>query len=85
MNLQCVPDPYAGLIPPNQPGGPVVSGGPFSDGANHGPGVYTKTLTFSSPGTYTLASGIYVLEQGISVTGQANLLSAVLAHLHHFD
>ena len=69
-----VPDPYgpsvANLQPPSSSGQPV-----YTDGANHGPGVYTTTLTFSSPGDYVLATGTYILDQGISVSGQANLSS----------
>jgi hypothetical protein len=66
-----VPDPYAGLTPPSTSGPPV-----YTDGAYHGPGVYTTTLSFSGQGSQQLATGTYILEAGISVTGQASLTSA---------
>jgi hypothetical protein len=70
-------DPYG----PNPPGinlqPPSTSGRPvYSDGLYHGPGVYTTTLTFSAQGTTTLASGVYILEAGITVQGQASINSA---------
>ncbi len=69
-----VPDPYAGLHAPNSSGGPVVSGGPWSDGTYHGPGLYDATLSLTS--SLQLGSGIYVLNVGISVTGNATITSA---------
>jgi hypothetical protein len=73
---QADPDPYGpspglNLQPPSTNGLPV-----YSDGNYHGPGVYSTTLTFSGQGTTTLATGTYILQQGISVSGQASLANA---------
>jgi hypothetical protein len=75
------PDPYGSnpggnnLQPPSTTGLPV-----FANGSSHGttvqPGVYQTTLTFSGNTAFTMASGIYILQQGISVTGGASLTSA---------
>jgi hypothetical protein len=63
-----VPDPYAGLTPPSTTGLTT-----YSDGTYHGPGIYTSTLSLAGSTTQTFASGIYILEQGISVTGNAGI------------
>lgn len=64
-------DPYAGLTPPSTTGLNV-----YSDGAYHGPGVYTNTLTLSGQSSTTFAAGIYILQNGISVSGGANISNA---------
>jgi hypothetical protein len=71
VNGPVVSDPYASLTPPSANGLPV-----YSDGNYHGPGVYTTTLSFSGSGSQALATGTYILQQGISVTGQASLTTA---------
>jgi hypothetical protein len=71
VNGPVIPDPYAGLTPPSTNGLPV-----YTDGSYHGPGVYTTTLSFSGNTSQQLATGTYILEGGISVTGQASLTSA---------
>lgn len=52
---------------------PVETGLPhFTDGNYHGPGVYdTRTLSISSNTTF--ASGVYILNNGISLTGSATI------------
>jgi hypothetical protein len=65
-----VPDPLVGLTNPSTTGMPV-----YTDGNYHGPGVYTAKLSISG-GSVTLASGIYVLQNGISVSGTAAVTSA---------
>lgn len=66
-----ISDPYTALTPPSLSGLPTYSGP-----SNQGPGIYTNTLTLSGTSTTTLASGIYVLEAGISVSGGASVSSA---------
>jgi prepilin-type N-terminal cleavage/methylation domain-containing protein len=74
-----VTDPYAGLTPPVTglqtatltPGG-TYQGFSVYGGAYSGPGIYTSTLTFPN-GTTTMASGVYILMSGISLSGQQNL------------
>jgi hypothetical protein len=61
----------AGLAAPSTAGMPV-----YSDGAYHGPGVYTSKLSIGDGSTVVLASGIYVLQNGLSVSGTANVSSA---------
>jgi prepilin-type N-terminal cleavage/methylation domain-containing protein len=79
-----VPDPYAGLAPPVtglmtaslNPGTPYQGLNVYGPGASYsGPGIYTDTLTFTG-GTTTFASGVYVLMNGISVSGNATLVTA---------
>jgi prepilin-type N-terminal cleavage/methylation domain-containing protein len=67
-------DPYATLTPPISAGLPVYTGTSYQ-----GPGVYTNTLTFSGNTTTTMATGTYILENGISVTGQASVTSQTAA------
>jgi prepilin-type N-terminal cleavage/methylation domain-containing protein len=79
------PDPFSGLTPPVSglplPGGThqvtMFNGQPLSvfnnGGGNNyeGPGVYTQTLSFTT--STTLASGVYVLENGLSITGNGTI------------
>jgi type II secretory pathway pseudopilin PulG len=58
-----IADPYAGLIAPSTAGMTSRSGCPSGAAL---PGVYASTLTISS--SCTLASGIYVLQAGLSIT-----------------
>jgi prepilin-type N-terminal cleavage/methylation domain-containing protein len=65
-------DPFQGLPYPDEAGLPV-----YTDGANHGPGVY-RTLPLSFTGNnqqFHLDPGIYILEAGISMSGNGNVLS----------
>jgi hypothetical protein len=57
-----IPDPYAGLAPP--PAGATQSG---CRGGHASPGVYPDTLAIGAS-TCELDSGVYILEDGISVT-----------------
>jgi hypothetical protein len=66
-----IPDPYAALTPPSTANLTTYSGGSY-----HGPGIYTSTLSLSGNTAQVFASGIYVFEQGISVTGNAVISSA---------
>ena len=67
--LAVQPDPYASLTPPSTNGLTV-----YSDGAYHGPGVYTSTLGLGNS-TTVLATGIYVLQAGITLGGNGGLSS----------
>jgi prepilin-type N-terminal cleavage/methylation domain-containing protein len=77
-----VADPFVGLAPPVTglltatltPGG-TYQGYSVYGGAYSGPGIYTSTLTFPN-GTTTMASGVYILMNGISLSGQQNVQSA---------
>lgn len=64
-------DPYQNLVPPSTSGLHT-----YTDGAYHGPGIYTTTLSLSGNSIQTFQSGIYILEQGMSVSGQAGIASA---------
>jgi prepilin-type N-terminal cleavage/methylation domain-containing protein len=65
---QPIPDPFLGLAKPDETGLPV-----YTDGLNHGPGVYrTKPLTPPNGVVTTLAPGIYILEAGMSLSGNPN-------------
>jgi hypothetical protein len=71
INGPVISDPYAGLTPPSTTGLPV-----YNDGNYHGPGVYTtKPLSFSGKGSTELATGTYILQQGIKLSGGAGLTS----------
>jgi len=59
-------DPFRFMSAPTETGLPV-----YNDGVYHGPGVYTTELRISS--NTTMASGVYVLNNGFSLTGNANL------------
>jgi prepilin-type N-terminal cleavage/methylation domain-containing protein len=65
------PDPYASLTPPSTAGMTQ-----YSDGAYHGPGEYTTALSLSGGTVQAFASGVYVFDQGISITGNASISSA---------
>jgi PKD domain len=66
-----VPDPLVGLVAPSTTGMPV-----YTDGAYHGPGKYTTKLSIPDNSVVTMASGIYVLQNGIEVSGNAVVNSA---------
>ena len=59
-------DPLRFMTAPVETGLPV-----YTDGNYHGPGIYTAELRISS--STTMASGIYVLNGGFSLTGNAIL------------
>jgi prepilin-type N-terminal cleavage/methylation domain-containing protein len=69
-----VPDPYQNppLVPPAT-GLPVTTGNTYQGfnvyhtGNYQGPGIYVNTLTFTS--STVMASGIYILEAGLSASG----------------
>jgi len=73
-----ITDPFAGLAYPDEaPFRAAVPPQVYADGKNHGPGVYTATLNLSSD--TTLASGVYILEAGMSVSnGNLDANSGVL-------
>jgi hypothetical protein len=48
----------------------------YNDGAYHGPGVYNTKLNLTGTTSLTMASGIYVLKQGISISGSSSITSA---------
>jgi hypothetical protein len=73
------PDPYAGLTPPSTSGLPVHNSMSYQ-----GPGVYNQTLTLTN-GTTTLATGTYILHQGISVSGNASLTTQAGGVLLYVD
>ena len=66
-------DPYKGLPAPSTTGLPARSG---CTGGNALPGVYAAKLTLTGSGTCTLASGVYVFQNGLSMTGTFKLTSA---------
>ncbi len=66
-------DPYKGLAPPSTTGLPARAG---CAGGNALPGVYAATLSLTGSGTCTLASGVYVLQNGLSMTGSFSINSA---------
>jgi prepilin-type N-terminal cleavage/methylation domain-containing protein len=62
-------DPLRFMTAPDETGLPV-----YSDGNYHGPGVYSTTLTITSSTTF--ASGNYILNNGISITGSSTVSGA---------
>ena len=67
-----ITDPYASITAPTTSGRPSRSG---CSGGNALPGVYASTLSVSS-GTCLLAAGIYILQNGLSLSGTASLTTA---------
>ncbi len=70
-----VTDPYQGMTPPvsGLTTATLTVGGTYQGyhvyaGTYSGPGIYTGSLTFPN-GTTTMASGVYVLMAGMSITG----------------
>ena len=70
-----VTDPYAGLVPPSAAalGLSARSGCP---GGNAVPGVYANTLSIGGSSSCRLASGVYILNNGLSISSSANLTTA---------
>jgi len=72
-----VSDPLADLPEPNPADYPVQIAPPNAGPANGTitlqPGRYTTRLSYSGPRTIALSPGIYYLEKGISLSGQAQL------------
>ncbi len=64
-------DPYAGMTPPSTSGQPSQAGCP---GGTAQPGVYAGLLSIT--GACTLASGVYILQAGLTVGSTGNLTSA---------
>jgi hypothetical protein len=65
-----IEDPYRSLVPPNPAGMPTYSGGNYQ-----GPGIYTSPLSFAGNNHIDFESGIYILQQGISLSGNASISS----------
>jgi hypothetical protein len=65
-------DPYAGVVPPTTSGRPSQSG----CAGTAQPGVYSSTLSIQGGLTCTLASGVYILQNGLSVGNGGTLKSA---------
>ncbi|HMK96102.1 MAG TPA: hypothetical protein VK425_01075, partial [Acidimicrobiales bacterium] len=73
------PDPNAGLAAPSTSGMTV-----YSSSSLQGPGVYTKAVTVSGQSSMTLASGTYVFDNGLTLSGQVTLKSATGGVLLYF-
>lgn len=65
-------DPYKGLSALPDPTTGLAT---YSDGKYHGPGIYTNELQISGSGTTNLAAGIYILRDGMSLSGSATITS----------
>ncbi len=71
---QAPADPYKGLAAPSTAGLPARSG---CAGGNALPGVYAATLNLTGTGiSCAFASGVYVFQAGLSITGSVSLTSA---------
>ena len=72
------PDPYAKLTPPSTAGRPaqVASTQCQSPNSTAQPGVYASQLVVTSSNSCQLASGVYILQAGIAVSGNLTLSSA---------
>ena len=68
-----VSDPYASLTPPSTSGLPAQSG--CASGTAQ-PGVYASTLALSGIANCQLASGVYIFQNGLSLSNSAVLTSA---------
>jgi hypothetical protein len=64
-------DPYAGLTAPSSSGMTV-----YGSTTIQGPGVYTKAVTIGAQAHVQLASGTYVFDNGLTISGQATVTSA---------
>lgn len=63
-------DPYGNITPPSTTGLPT-----WGDGnPNHGPGIYTAGISFS--GTVSLQSGVYIVQGGVSGSGNLHVTNA---------
>jgi prepilin-type N-terminal cleavage/methylation domain-containing protein len=62
-----IPDPYASLADPSTTGLPVYHGSFTGNTTLPGPGVYMDAVSVTK--SQTLASGIYIFEQGFSASG----------------
>jgi hypothetical protein len=67
--------PVTGLLSAALTPGGTYQGYNVYGGTYSGPGIYTSTLTFPN-GTTTMASGVYILMNGISLSGQQSVQSA---------
>lgn len=74
-----VPDPFAGFPKPSTAGLPLCSSmsSPGCQDAlgRQNPGVYTASLGGAGGTTLTLNPGIYILEAGINIAGNADMIS----------
>lgn len=61
-----VADPYAGLTPPSTSGLPTFNG-TYNCSGNAQPGIYTGVFTVLAGSSCALNSGIYILQQGVSI------------------
>lgn len=71
--VSAVPDPLASLPAPSATG---LSLATFSGNTLEGPGQYTSPVALSGKASVTLAPGVYIFDQGLSVSGQASLTSS---------
>jgi hypothetical protein len=80
-----LPDPYETTLPGDGDGDaggpePITPPGPNPTnpppvGNTYQPGTYTSQISLSGGGTYTFASGVYILQGGIKLTGGASIQS----------
>ncbi len=72
------PDPYATVTAPSTSGRPSQNAATTcqSPGSTAQPGVYSGILSVGSSNTCQLASGVYIFQNGLSVSGAASLTSA---------
>jgi prepilin-type N-terminal cleavage/methylation domain-containing protein len=66
-------DPYAFLTPPSPVGMTTYANSNYSGSAVISPGIYPNTINISN-GRLTLTSGIYILQNGINVSGNASVV-----------
>lgn len=71
-----IPDPYASLVPPTAPPALPSTYDRSTNTTTYFPGTYSTTLNIASNGTVVFATGTYIFQQGISVSGGANISSA---------
>jgi hypothetical protein len=72
-------DPYASLAPPDTTGMAI-----YASSSIRGPGVYTQAVTVSAHSTVQLATGIYVFDNGLTISGQATVSTAAGGVLLYF-
>jgi hypothetical protein len=68
-------DPYATLTPPSPGLPPIPPTTDLSGVTTYYPGTYATTLSLTG-GTNVLATGMYIFQNGISISGSASLSSA---------
>lgn len=75
LGASAVADPLLGLPAPSTANLPTVTNSQFSGGTNVTlePGIYPNPLSLSGHSNVHLKSGVYVLQAGISISGQSSL------------